>query len=266
MKKIRNESAAEAASTKTSEFSLIPRETLLKMYEGLVKVRQLGVKRGRKASIEAGWAAVQAALVPVLTDTKPDDLVVAAEVSSALRLLRGEKLANLMAKQPKESAKVDPSQQLLHAVGTALAHKTAKNGKVVLVFWRDTELPYWLDVLEMARVHALPLLMVCPAMNADLAAGKKLEPGTELPRITVDGYDAVAVYRVAHEGIQRARNDRGATLIECTSFRVNGRRSAKEEDAVALMERYLKGKGMFREGAHEEIAARFAKKLKAARK
>lgn len=266
MKKMIKGSAAEAESTTTSEFSLIPRETLLKMYEGLVKVRQLGVKRGRKVSIEAGWAAVQAALVPVLTDTTPEDLVVSAEVSPALRMLRGEKLASLVAKQAKETVRVDASQQLLHAIGTALSVKTAKNGKVVVMFWRETEPPYWLDALEMARVHALPLLMVCPAMDADLAAGKKLEPGTELPRITVDGYDAVAVYRVAHEGIQRARNDRGATLIECTSFRVNGRRSAKEEDAVALMERYLKGKGMFREGAQEEIAARFAKKLKTARK
>lgn len=264
MKKAGKGRVAEAASTETGEFSLIPRETLMKMYEGLVQCRLLGVKRGRKASVDAGWAAVQGALVAVLMDTRAEDLVVSAEASAALRMLRGEKLALVVAKGAKVE-KSEPSRQLLHAIGTALASKTAKNGRVVVVFWRDTEPQYWLDVLEMARVHALPLVMVCPAMDADLGAGKKLEPGTELPRITVDGYDAVAVYRVAHEGIERARNNRGATLIECTGFRVNGRRSAKEEDAVALMERYLKGKGMFREGMQEAMAERFRKKLKTAR-
>jgi TPP-dependent pyruvate/acetoin dehydrogenase alpha subunit len=81
----------------------------------------------------------------------------------------------------------------------------------------------------------------------------------------VDGHDAVAVYRVAHEAIDRARRNRGATLIECASFRVKGLRG-KHADAVANIERYLRGKGMLKRGMKSEIEAGFANELKAAKK
>jgi len=78
--------------------------------------------------------------------------------------------------------------------------------------------------------------------NAATSRGD-LEPGTELPRIAVDGHDAVASYRVAHEAIERARRDRGPTLMECTAFRVNGR---SQQNSVAMMKAYLRAKGLLK--------------------
>jgi pyruvate dehydrogenase E1 component alpha subunit len=147
---------------------------------------------------------------------------------------------------------------LLHAVGTALASHTKKDGKVSIVFWREAGQEIWQDTLEMARAHSLPMILVCPE-SKPVKDPRGLEPGTELPRIIVDGYDAVAVYRVAHEAIDRARRNRGASLIECASFRVKGHRHG---DAIANMERYLRGKGLLRRGMRREIESEFAEELR----
>jgi hypothetical protein len=104
--------------------------------------------------------------------------------------------------------------------------------------------------------------MVCPASATKDIRKKTVPhtPGTELPRMLVDGFDAVAVYRVAHEAIDRARKGRGATLIECGSNCVQGQRRTRE-DAVVNMERYLRGKGILRRGMRQEIEGAFAKGL-----
>ena len=45
-------------------------------------------------------------------------------------------------------------------------------------------------------------------------------PAYGLPSVEVDGNDVLAVYHAAQEGIDRARDGGGATLIECLTYRV----------------------------------------------
>jgi hypothetical protein len=245
--------AAQAAPAEKTEFSLIPPAALEAMYANLLKGRMLEERLGQiKDRRDDGWAAVKAAAAAVLWDLGSDDVVAAADDMPLVRLLRGEKAAEIV--RDRKGAEDQAAKLLLHAVGAALANKTKKNGKVAVVFWRDSSLVYWQDALEMARVHTLPLIMVCPVDEGNDARKKadELAPGTELPRIAVDGYDAVAVYRVAHEAIERARRDRGATLIECANCCVSGKHG-RRGDAVTNMERYLRGKGMLRRGMKGEI-------------
>jgi hypothetical protein len=264
MKSKRSEaSAALAAPEEKTEFSLIPPATLVTLYANLLKSRMLQERLGRTgtdARRDEGWAAVKAAVAAVLMDLHAEDVVTAEEEIPLARLLRGEKAAAVV--RGREAARGVAGNLLLHAVGSALANRTKKNGRVSVVFWRDASETLWQDALEMAREHTLPLIMVCPAGEGTKdARDKRLAPGTELPRIAVDGYDAVAVYRVAHEAIDRARRNRGATLIECASFRVKGQRG-RHGDAVVNMERYLKGKGMLRRGLRTEIEDEFAQELR----
>jgi 2-oxoisovalerate dehydrogenase E1 component alpha subunit len=71
------------------------------------------------------------------------------------------------------------------------------------------------------------------------------------PVIPVDAHDAVAMYRVAHESIHKARNGGGPTLIEATIFRRPKRsesaitRSLPPSEALARIENYLAAKGIF---------------------
>jgi hypothetical protein len=253
----KDSSAQIGAPGEKTEFSLIPPAMLTTLYANLLKGRMLETRLRRgKGTRDEGWDAVKAASAAVLLDLRMDDVVASAGEIPMARVLRGEKAAAVVRER---EARSEGGTLLLHAVGAALASHTKKDGKVAVVFWRDAEQELWQDALEMARAHTLPLVLVCP-VSEPREDKRGLEPGTELPRIVVDGYDAVAVYRVAHEAIDRARRNRGASLIECASFRVKGLR--RHGDAVVNMERYLRGKGMLRRGMRREIEESFAGELR----
>ena len=269
MKKVATDSGAlGGAPGEKTEFSLIPPATLTALYANLLRGRMLEARMRRgKGARDEGWEAVKAATAAVLMDLgsqdlrsqdlRSQDLVASAEEIPLARLLRGEKAAVVLRER---EARGEAGSLLLHAVGVALASRTKKDGKVAVVFWRDAAQELWWDVLEMARAHTLPMILVCPVSNS-VKDERGLAPGTELPRIAVDGYDAVAVYRVAHEAIDRARRNRGATLIECAGFRVEGQRG-RHGDVVLNIERYLRGKGMLRRGMRREIEEQFAGELR----
>jgi len=279
MKKVATDSGAlGGAPGEKTEFSVIPPATLTALYANLLRGRMLEARMRRgKGARDEGWEAVKAATAAVLMDLgsqdlgsldlgsqdlrsqdlRSQDLVASAEEIPVARLLRGEKAAVVLRER---EARGEAGSLLLHAVGVALASRTKKDGKVAVVFWRDAAQELWWDVLEMARAHTLPMILVCPVSNS-VKDERGLAPGTELPRIAVDGYDAVAVYRVAHEAIDRARRNRGATLIECAGFRVEGQRG-RHGDVVLNIERYLRGKGMLRRGMRREIEEQFAGELR----
>lgn len=234
----KKESAKEAQNA-PAEFSLISNHTLLALYRNLLKCRP-GASRGRRGRPNA--AEFDAVAVGVTMDLAGEDHVRSMERRDLIALLAGRP------KPDAQCADADVESMLHGAIGAALANKTKKSGKVALVFGSNGNGDAWRDALEVARVHLLPMIFVSAI---DLARERrnhapdnsKLEPGTELPQITVDGNDVVAVYRVAHEAIERARRDRGPTLIECAPYRVQGR---LHNDPVANMEGYLKAKGLWR--------------------
>jgi len=225
--KDRKSAGGEGTDGAEVEFSLIPHETLVALYDGLVKAKE---RRGTAKSAGGraqSWKFVAAA-VAVGQDLLPGDTVIAERAVPALR-------------QAKLAAR-GFAAELERASGVALREKTRKTGKATVVFAADTAGEAWRDVLEVARVHRLPMVFVTELREGNAAKNEReLEPGTELPRIVVDGNDAVASYRVAHEAIERARRDRGPTLMECTTFRLKGRRV---QDSVSMMKAYLRAKGM----------------------
>ena len=221
------------------EFSLISNETLLELYRGLVNA---SAPSGRSK----GWT-FDAAAVAVAQDLVADDVVVAGNAAAdVLRVMPRNGRA-------RAGAKAEFAAELERAAGVALLEKTKKTGKVAVVFGGAEHGQAWLDVLEVARAHRLPMIFVAELREERASAkrgsrktnGAELEPGTELARIIVDGHDVVACYRVVHEAVERARKGRGATLMECTVFRIPGQR---RQNAVAAMEGYLRGKGLLGRG------------------
>ena len=85
----------------------------------------------------------------------------------------------------------------------------------------------------------------------------------------------MAVYRVAYEAIIRARQGRGATLLECVAHQAESK-SAKREaasdseiqvnsaDPVSTMEIYLETKGIEPKGHNREVVAAFNRDLELA--
>jgi pyruvate dehydrogenase E1 component alpha subunit len=179
------------------------------------------------------------------------------------------------------------AEQLRIGTRVALANRMKKNDNVVVTFSGEgsTSLGFRHETLNFAGVRNLPIVFVCEnnfSAESDLV---KLEDKVEdigsdtagygFPGITVDGNDAVAMYRVAQEAIERARSGGGPTLIEAKTYRRYGHlesdpgkyRSAdeveewKSKDPIAAMEHYLAGKGLFTNTWKKQVVQSFQKEL-----
>ena len=112
--------------------------------------------------------------------------------------------------------------------GLALAHRLEKKRNVVIALSteEDSVPEGWHEAMKFAGIHKLPIVYVKSGFAFETAPAKGTPMLEELsfmardcgfPAIVVDGKDAVAVWRVAHESIHRARNGAGPTLIECVT-------------------------------------------------
>ncbi|HEV2272680.1 MAG TPA: thiamine pyrophosphate-dependent enzyme [Acidobacteriaceae bacterium] len=165
--------------------------------------------------------------------------------------------------------------------GLALAKSMSESGHVVVALsgigssFDDV----WHEMFAAAGSERLPILFV--ARNGlSATAGKSgrtgKRPGHAFPSIPVDGHDAVAVYRVAHEAIRRARRGGGPTLMECKPYLLergsNGRSaqaaarhsSLPPADPLMRMEQYLSGKGLFDHAWKRRVMEKFSSELDAA--
>jgi TPP-dependent pyruvate/acetoin dehydrogenase alpha subunit len=177
--------------------------------------------------------------------------------------------------------------QLNIGTGVALAYKMQKKPNIVMALSGEgsTSLGFWHEAVNFAGVHRLPIVYViqnnlwAESVNVRLqTAVKDLSVKAQaygFPGITVDGNDAVAVYRTAREAIARARSGGGPTLIECKTYRWYGHseidpakyRSSEEleawklKDPIPAMERYLTEQGMWQDSWKQELAAQFTKEI-----
>lgn len=96
-----------------------------------------------------------------------------------------------------------------------------------------------------------------------------------MPGTTVDGNDAVAVYKATQEAIHRARQGDGPTLVECKTYRWYGHSEIdpakyrtveeleywKSRDPIPAMERYLHERGFWADSWKQELLTRFDKEM-----
>jgi len=274
-----NKRAAAADATLEGEngFSLISNETLTTLYANLLKCRLLEqralglVKAGVGSARSKSEVGREAAIVGVSLDLAPDDTVSSADDGIVTRYLTGVPLASIFGSLRDEACNEENLAQRLHiGLGAAVGYKTSKNRKVAVIFWNDAAGDQWQNAIDAARAHGLPILFVreADAVRAKGAMRSKAKRAgaivdeTGLPIIKVDGNDVVAVYRVAHESIGRARLGRGPTLIECENVRPDGK--GRVANSIANMETYLRGKGLFKRGMKNEIIEAFTRELDAA--
>jgi pyruvate dehydrogenase E1 component alpha subunit len=84
----------------------------------------------------------------------------------------------------------------------------------------------------MAAVWKLPVVFVCQnngygehtryEVATSAARISDRAAGYQIPGVTVDGNDPLAMYHVARQAIERARSGEGPTLIEAKTFRFQG--------------------------------------------
>lgn len=184
----------------------------------------------------------------------------------------------------KASGKFGPSIEL--------ASRLKKTRNVVVAFSADGGLSdsMWRKEFRAAKDQSLPIIFVhrdklshqtgaSPFADARRTSkSKSAGPPTKdhgVPHIPVDGHDVVAVYRVAHESIQRARRGGGPTLIDCMPYlpdmrapSTRGRNGMADStggrndtDPIRYMELYLTRKGLFRNSWKNRLIEEFSRKL-----
>ena len=117
------------------------------------------------------------------------------------------------------------------ATGAALAAQLEGGDGVAVSFFGDgaSNEGAFHGSLNLASVWRLPVIYVCEnnrwASGNSAAATLSVEDVSvrsvsyNMPGVTVDGTDILAVFEAAQQAIQRARNGEGPTLLECKTYR-----------------------------------------------
>lgn len=143
---------------------------------------------------------------------------------------------------------------LPHAVGAAYAAWVQGTDSVALCWFGEgaTSEGATHEAMNLASIHRLPVVFICENNGLAISVPLSLQMAVEsvaqraaayaMPGVSVDGTDALAVWRVATEAVRRARSGEGPTLIEAHVPRItphssqddDNYRTAKEKaDALA---------------------------------
>jgi TPP-dependent pyruvate/acetoin dehydrogenase alpha subunit len=293
-----------AAAVVSTGGSLISDVKLKQLYATMVQCRMLTERacrlRGqpRSAALYAASMGQEAIATGCVIDLLPDDTIALSPHNSIASLVKGVPLDDIVAQMYArctahgESANIimpSPAQdtQLALAASVALANKQKKKSNVVVAFGdkATTALGCWHEALELAANKSLPIIFVVednpwtdPASfdandEEKESTGKARSYG--FPIITVDANDVVAVYRVAYESVERARQGGGPVLVEGKPYRLysptkrrvaNSAARRSERDPLTHMERYLKTKRLFTPRWKDQLVHEFSQKLDAALK
>jgi len=198
----------------------VDEEVLRRLYARMLRARFAG--NGRKN----GFSSLKLAEIGALIDLLPGDAVAPPAGNTAIQ-------AALAASDGVHT--LPPHLGL--AAGVALGFKLHPHQNVVVVMTDAGALDAGSahEALTSAAAEKLPLVVVVDC--SDARSGLEARAAAYgIPAIAVDGSDAVAVYRVSREAINRARSGRGPSLLECQAI-------ASDLDTITRMEHYLEKHG-----------------------
>jgi hypothetical protein len=248
-----------AAANGRNGHTLISDEKFRQLYALAIKLCMMAERDG------ASRVPRDAALAGVAADLRDDDVLVAqrqpqiatllhAGIQEALRSVRSETASSLQ-------------EHIIEAVGGAAADRLRKNSRVTVIFLPDADAASVMQEANRLAEHArLPVLFVEEApdwIHSSRRTRKNGDGSTDdLPAIPVDAHDVVAMYRVAHESIARARQGGGPTRILCVEEprKFGGDDDGRGAEAAASLEHWLHARGLPAEEWRRQIAAELGEK------
>ncbi len=208
--------------------TLISDAKFRQLYELTLRLR-LGVEHanGHGQSL----AGREAALAAVSSELRPGDALVADQpIPSAIHLTEST---------------TPFAERLIASIARSTADRLKKNARVTVIFSSGAAEDLLREARTMAGTARLPILFVEDASAAPKPGNRSKSGAHLLTSIPVDAQDVVALCRVAHESIVRAREGSGPTRILCTPWPA---RNGQTEDPVVHLERWLEARGL---PAHE---------------
>jgi TPP-dependent pyruvate/acetoin dehydrogenase alpha subunit len=262
--------------------SLISDAKLKQLYATMLQCRLLAQHarrlRNPRRALYAASLGQEAIAAGCVIDLEPGDTVALAPGSSIVALVKGAELSELIGQlyaarggEPRFGHNIispcsDEDQRLELANQLAQANKQQQTTSVVVAFATATAIAsvHWQRPLRFAARNSLPLIVVVEN-KARLDLPLKV-PRDGLTRITVDGNDVVAVYRVACESLERVRQGGGPVLIEGKTWQQAGKRPPRaDSDPLIHMERYLGDRGLFSKRWKDQLVRQFSREIDSAR-
>ena len=120
------------------------------------------------------------------------------------------------------------------ACGAGLSAKIRGTDQVCVCFFGDgsTNQGTFHESLNMASIWKLPVIFVCENNHYGITMSQDRHQAIKdvadrgaaynIPGVSVDGNDPLAVYEAAQEAVARARAGKGPTLVECKTYRQHG--------------------------------------------
>jgi len=230
-------------------------ETKFRQLYGLALQLQMAGER------EESLRGREAALAGVVADLQDGDAAIADFSASLGNILRVP--ATMSVSRPSFADRV------IDALGQALADRMRNTGRITAIFFDPAQSSALLqEARAMAIAGKLPVILVEAGIakpQRRAAKKKKIrEAALEYPSIPVDAHDVIAMYRVAHESIARAREGNGPTHIVGVRWQLpsqNARRrtaNPASQDAVLHLEEWLMARGLPAQQWRCEIVAQLA--------
>jgi TPP-dependent pyruvate/acetoin dehydrogenase alpha subunit len=247
----------------------IDRATLIEMYRRMVRIREFELvsmdlfKRGEVQCTVHPYIGQEASGVGVCMALRKDDLIAGTHRSHGHNIAKGADTKKMMAEiLAKETGYCKGRGGSMHiaafetgslgalavvgagipiAVGAGLSFKMKGEERVAVPFTGEGGINTgnWHEGLNLASVWDLPVVFVLEnnqySVSTHIKDAVKIKDlsirakGYGIPGFSVDGFDVLAVYKVAKEAVERARRGEGPTLIETTSYRFEGHYAGEPE-------------------------------------
>lgn len=196
----------------------------------------------------------EAVLAGVMADLRSADTLVSETARWA-----GEPIQSRLPVSMRVPVATTMADLIVESLSSSMTDRLRNNARVTVIFGAATGSgAVSAEVRALAAAARLPVLFVEDgrAKALPLASNGNADASDAMPSIPVDSSDVIAIYRVAHESITRARLGSGPTRILCTRWQssLNEPRGKNANDAVARLEQWLVTRGLPVQEWREKIA------------
>src|SRR5438270_10979646 len=245
----------------------IPRETLLRLYREMVRLRTLDermmtLQRQGRVGFYGACTGQEAATLASAIALEAKDWIFPALREGGAMLLRGFPLVPYLCQivgnsgdetkgrqMPSHMASKSVNQvswsscigtQLPQAVGAAMAARIKGDRTVVAAYMGDgaTSEGDFHVAMNFAGVFRPPVVFICQNNHWAISVPTSKQTASEsiavkataygMPGVKVDGNDALAVYGAVKEAVERARTGGGPALVECETYRIGAHSSSDD--------------------------------------
>ena len=245
--------------TSFREKPVIAAEKLKQLYALMLKLRLFAERRKNKTANLPALYCLEACQSGCVVDLRQEDCIVVLPDQDIGFVIEAGQSATASRFSLLANAGRD---RIAIATGIAFANRWQTKDNVVVVFTTTAEIANAGGAIKFADAESLPIIyLILPPSSLGRAA-RNLRTVKHAPVIPVDQSDAVAIYRVAYEAIDKARRGAGPTLIECMRFKLSATKKPQEDphcsDPIFYMESYLRKRNLwqddFRSGIEQEFS------------